>query len=391
MGGSLFLCPLISEQVLNRRYMDQSRIAEIIDRIANNTATDEDLAVYNAWCNAQQEGKPGLGDLSARETLVLERVHQQAGISRGRVFPWRMAAAAALAGILAGGYFWSRQGNKPKEPLAVSIPAKQNDVAAGKNTATLTLANGKKIILSGAQAGKLTSQAGAEVTKTADGSLAYHPVSNPATVEYNTLTTARGEQYQITLSDGTKVWLNAATSLTFPASFAQLAERTVEVQGEAYFEVASDPAHPFRVKTGKQQVQVLGTSFNVNNYADEPLARTTLLEGAVKINNAQVLKPGQQAISAPNGALKIVNVDTNGAIAWKNGYFEFKDENIYDVMRKIARWYNVEIIYEGDIPTDEMEGTISRYENVSKVLGTIEKAGILKFRITGKKIYVSKY
>jgi ferric-dicitrate binding protein FerR (iron transport regulator) len=371
--------------------MDQSRIAEIIDRIANNTATDEDLAVYNAWCNAQQHGKPGLGDLSARETLVLERVHRQAGISRGRVFPWRIAAAATLAGILAGGYFWSRQETNPKGPVAVSIPSGQNDIAAGKNTATLTLANGKKIILSGAQAGKLTSQAGAEVTKTADGSLAYQPVSNPATVAYNTLTTARGEQYQITLSDGTKVWLNAATSLTFPASFAQLAERTVEVQGEAYFEVASDPAHPFKVKSGKQQVQVLGTSFNVNNYADEPLARTTLLEGAVKINNAQVLKPGQQAISASNGTLKIVSVDTNGAIAWKNGYFEFKDENIYDVMRKIARWYNVEIIYEGDIPTDEMEGSISRYENVSKVLGTIEKAGILKFRITGKKIYVSKY
>jgi ferric-dicitrate binding protein FerR (iron transport regulator) len=216
-------------------------------------------------------------------------------------------------------------------------------------------------------------------------------VNGAAALQYNTLSTARGEQYQITLSDGTKVWLNAATTLTFPASFASQAERAVEVNGEAYFEVAADPARPFKVRTRQQQIQVLGTSFNVNTYADEPFATTTLLRGAVSINGTQVLKPGQQAVSTENGTLKITTVNTDGIIAWKNGYFEFNDENIYEVMRKIARWYDVEVIYEGDIPTNEMEGTISRFENVSKVLNTIEKAGLLKFRINEKKIYVSKY
>lgn len=371
--------------------MDQTRIAEIIERIVNNTATDEDLAVYNAWCDAQQTGKAETGDLLAQEVLVLERIHRQTSISKSRVFPWRMAVAAALTGILVGGsyLFWQTSRQPPR--VAVTVPPAQPTATAGKNAATLTLANGSKILLSDSRAGKLTSQAGVDVTKSADGSLEYKPVSNTGAVEYNTLSTARGEQYQITLSDGTKVWLNAATSLTFPASFAQQTERSVEVHGEAYFEVASDPAHPFKVRAASQQIQVLGTSFNINNYADEPAAKTTLLEGAIKINGTQVLKPGQQAITASNGTLKVINADTNSTIAWKNGYFEFRDENIYDVMRKIARWYNMEVVYEGDIPTNEMEGTISRFENVSKVLSTIEKAGIIKFRIAEKKIYVSKY
>ncbi|WP_343746253.1 FecR domain-containing protein [Chitinophaga sp.] len=372
--------------------MDEKHISDIIDRIATNTATDEDLAVYSAWCDAQQAGKPAIGDLSAQEALILEKIHRQAGISisRGRVFPWRIAAAAALTGILAGGFYWYRHNSQPPQMAVQTAPATA-DVPAGKNTATLTLANGKKILLSDTQTGKLTEQAGVEVNKAADGSLEYRPVNGAAAVQYNTLSTARGEQYQITLADGTRVWLNAATTLTFPASFAQQAERAVEVNGEAYFEVAADPTRPFKVRTNHQQIQVLGTSFNVNNYADEPCARTTLLSGAVKINEAQVLKPGQQAVTEKNGTLKIATVNTDGIVAWKNGYFEFNNENIYGIMRKISRWYNVEVIYEGDIPTNEMEGTISRFENVSKVLNTIEKAGLLKFRIVTGKIYVSKY
>lgn len=371
--------------------MDQARIADIIERIATNTATDEDLKVYSAWCDAQQAGKPDIGDVSAREALILEKIHRQTGISRERVFPWRIAAAAALTGILAGSFYWFRHSSHQPAPVAIHAAPAQTDVPAGKNTATLTLANGKKILLSDTQTGKLTDQAGAEINKAADGSLEYRPTDGAAAVQYNTLNTARGEQYQITLSDGTRVWLNAATTLTFPASFAQQTERSVEVNGEAYFEVATDPARPFKVRTNHQQILVLGTRFNVNNYADEPFAKTTLLSGAVKINDAQVLKPGQQAISGKSGTLKIENVSTDGIVAWKNGYFEFNNENVYEIMRKISRWYDVEVIYEGDIPTNEMEGTISRFENVSKVLNTIEKAGLLKFRIAAKKIYVSKY
>jgi transmembrane sensor len=373
--------------------MNNEQLAAIIARIADNTATDEDLAAYNAWCNAQQEQDLELGDLSAIEAQTLRNIQRQTGHVRRFTLVRRIAAAALITGILAGSLYLYRYTNRPSSPhISAPAIATNNDISAGKNTATLTLANGKKIVLADSQDGKLTEEAGSQVTKTAEGRLEYHPGTAAAAVpQYNILNTARGEQYQITLSDGTKVWLNASTTLTFPASFANMATRKVTVTGEAYFEVAQDAAHPFIVNTGKQEVKVLGTHFNVNSYPDEPSVKTTLLQGAVKINNEKTLTPGQQAISSKDGTLKITTVSAEAVIAWKNGYFEFNDENIYDIMRKIARWYNVEVIYEGDIPMNGMEGAISRFENVSRVLNTIQKAGLLKFRIEQKKIYVSKY
>ncbi|WP_212003799.1 FecR family protein [Chitinophaga sp. HK235] len=376
--------------------MDKERLADIIDRITSNTATDEDLAVYNAWCDAMQEQEPEINDLAGQESRTWKKIRQQTGLApKPKVVGWRIAAAALLTGVIAGSVlFFRHSGDRQVTPAAPSaVAALSHDVPSGKNTATLILANGKKILLADVQQGKLAAQTGAEITKTADGTLEYRPVSAGTTAapQYNTLSTARGEQYQITLPDGTRVWLNASTTLTFPTSFAGMNTRQVEVNGEAYFEVPSDPAHPFVVRTNRQNIKVLGTHFNVNNYPDEPFAKTTLLEGAIKINDQKVLQPGQQAISSANGTLNITKVSTEGIVAWKNGYFEFNDENIYEVMRKIARWYDVEVIYEGNIPTNGMEGTISRFENVSKVLHTIQQAGLLKFRIEQQKIYVSQY
>ncbi|MGO4288907.1 FecR family protein [Chitinophaga sp. RAB17] len=373
--------------------MNNEQLAAIIARVADNTATDEDISVYNAWCNSLQEQDLELNDLSDIEAQTLRNIQKQTGQVRRFVIIRRIAAAAVITGILAGSLYLYRYTNRSAvRPTPAATIAINNNISSGKNTATLTLANGKKIVLADSQDGKLTEQAGSEVTKTADGALEYHPVATGTVApQYNKLSTARGEQYQITLPDGTKVWLNASTTLTFPTSFANMAARKVEVTGEAYFEVVADPAHPFIVNASKQEIKVLGTHFNINNYLDEPFAKTTLLQGAVKINNEKTLTPGQQAISSKDGSLRIATVSTEAAIAWKNGYFEFNDENIYEIMRKIARWYNVEVIYEGDIPMNEMEGTISRYENVSKVLNTIQKAGLLKFRIEQKKIYVNKY
>jgi ferric-dicitrate binding protein FerR (iron transport regulator) len=374
--------------------MNNEQLAAIIARMADNTATDEDISVYNAWCNALQEQELELGDLSAIEAQTFRNIQKRTGHLRRFTMIRRMAAAAVITGILAGSLYLYRytHRNTISHTPAPTIATNHN-ISAGKNTATLTLANGEKIVLADSRDGKLTEQAGSEISKTADGSLEYHPAATGAVtaVQYNKLSTARGEQYQITLPDGTKVWLNASTTLTFPTSFANMAFRKVEVTGEAYFEVVQDAAHPFIVNASKQEVKVLGTHFNVNNYPDEPLAKTTLLEGAVKINNEKTLTPGQQVISSKDGALKIATVSTEATIAWKNGYFEFNDENIYDIMRKVARWYNVEVIYEGDIPMNGMEGSISRFENVSKVLNTIQKAGLIKFRIEQKKIYVNKY
>ncbi|WP_161964017.1 FecR family protein [Chitinophaga flava] len=375
--------------------MDKERLADIIDRITSNTATDEDLAAYNAWCDAMQEQEPEINNLAGLESRTWKKIRQQTGLApKPKVVGWRIAAAALLTGVIAGSVLLFRHsGDKQALPAASTVAAMPHDIPSGKNTATLTLANGKKILLADVQQGKLAAQTGSEISKTADGTLEYRPVSagTAATPQYNTLSTARGEQYQITLPDGTRVWLNASTTLTFPTSFAGMNTRQVEVNGEAYFEVPGDPAHPFVVLTNRQRIKVLGTHFNVNNYPDEPFAKTTLLEGAIKINDQKVLQPGQQAISSANGALNITKVSTEGIVAWKNGYFEFNDENIYEVMRKIARWYDVEVIYEGNIPTNGMEGTISRFENVSKVLHTIQQAGLLKFRIEQKKIYVSQY
>lgn len=375
--------------------MDKEQLAAIIARMADNTATDEDLTAYNAWCESMQARDLEISDMAGIEARTLHRVRQQTGHQGRQGFIRRIAIAAALTGVVAGSVFLFRyiNGRDAATITPAPVAAAQPDIPSGKNTATLTLANGKTIILAGTQQGKLTEQAGAAVNKNADGTLEYQPVSDGAGAEpqYNTLNTARGEQFRITLADGTKVWVNAATTLKFPTSFARMATRKVEVTGEAYFEVASDPAHPFIVHTGSQDIKVLGTQFNVNNYPDEPLAKTTLLQGAIKINDEKVLKPGQQAVSDKKGSLNITTVSTDAIVAWKNGYFEFNDENIYDIMRKIARWYDVEVIYEGDIPTSTMEGTISRFEQVSKVLNTIQKAGLLKFRIEQKKIYVSKY
>lgn len=374
--------------------MNQEQLTSLVERIANNTATNEDISVYNAWCNARQDQELELNDLSDIEAQTFREIQRRTGQStRKWILIRRIAAAAAVTGILAGSLYLYKHVNRPVAPAPIAAVTTDHHISAGKNTATLTLANGKKIVLADSQDGKLTNQAGSEVTKTTDGTLEYHPVATGAAIDiqYNKLSTARGEQYQITLPDGTKVWLNAATTLTFPTSFANLPARKVDVTGEAYFEVAPDAAHPFIVRTTQQEVKVLGTSFNINNYADEPLAKTTLIQGAIKINNEKTLTPGQQAISTKDGTIKITTVATEATIAWKNGYFEFNDENIYEIMRKVSRWYNVEVIYEGDIPTNAMEGTISRFENVSKVLNTIQKTGLLRFRITQKKIYVSKY
>lgn len=374
--------------------MNNEQLAAIIARIADNTATDEDISVYNAWCDAQQEQDLELGDLSDIATQTFRNIQKRTGQIRRFTMIRRIAAAAAITGILAGSLYLYRYTHpRGLAPTPVAAVATDHHISSGKNTATLTLANGDKIVLADSRDGKLTEQAGSEISKTAEGSLEYRPAATGtlAAVQYNKLSTARGEQYQITLPDGTKVWLNASSTLTFPTSFTNMATRKVAVTGEAYFEVVQDAAHPFIVNAGNQEVKVLGTHFNVNNYLDEPFAKTTLLEGAVKINNEKTLTPGQQAISGKDGALKIATVSTEATIAWKNGYFEFNDENIYDIMRKVARWYNVEVIYEGDIPMNGMEGSISRFENVSKVLNTIQKAGLIKFRIEQKKIYVNKY
>jgi len=368
----------------------ESKDAKILlEKYSNGNCSPEEEAIVESWyLNASLQANDD--DLDAPDfKKANEKLQSRLGIApKGGVKLWpRIAAAASIVLIVGAGLSYYLQKPAMKTEIVYT-----NDIAPGKHTATLTLSNGKKIVLQDASTGELANQSGVSITKTADGQVVYHVKSAKASgnAAYNTLSTANGEQYQIELPDGTKVWLNAATTLKFPLSFAGLSQRNVQLNGEAYFEVSKDKHKPFIVHSERQDVEVLGTHFNINTYADEPLVKTTLLEGSVKVNSGSILKPGEQSALDKVGAIKIAKVNLEEAIAWKKGYFEFNDENVYEIMRKVARWYNVEVVYEGSIPLDAMEGTMSRFQSVSKVLEIMQSTGLVKFRIEGKKIYVSK-
>lgn len=291
------------------------------------------------------------------------------------------------------------------------------NIIPGRNTATLTLANGETLSLSEAKkgllintmkdAGVLTYTDGTPVNSRYPDELA---AASPS-VKSNmlTVTTPMGGTYQVILPDGTKVWLNAASKLRFPSTFTQAVTREVElISGEAYFEVAKIMVKaqgekkkeqgvrlPFIVAGGRQKVEVLGTHFNINNYADEGSIKTTLLEGAVRVYptgiNSVVLRPGQQSLFADD-KLKIQQADVEQAIAWKNGLFYYNNTPMQSVMRQIARWYNVEIVYQSpDLKDKILSGSVSRYDSVSKILKAIEYVEAARFEVKGRRITVMKY
>lgn len=302
------------------------------------------------------------------------------------------AAAAILLCISYGAYIFSIK-SSPQTLIGKQIEKtkeKQADIAPGGNRAVLTLASGKKIILDNAQAGLLANQSGAEISKTQDGELIYAAIdanTEVAEPEMNTISIPRGGKYQITLADGTKVWLNAASSLSFPSSFKGK-ERRVELTGEAYFEVAKNAAMPFMVMSDGQRIEVLGTHFNISAYPDESTVNTTLLEGSIRItetskNQSLLLKPGQQA-RVKNG-ISVATVDTKNAVAWKDGMISFESADLKSIMRQVSRWYDVSVQYSGDIPRRSFTGKISRDSNLSEILKVLERSHI-NFKIEGRKI-----
>ena len=308
---------------------------------------------------------------------------------------WRVAAAVIIVLLCVGGYFLF--GKRQKESAAagnVAVSSK-NDVPPGGNKAVLTLANGSTITLDSTGNGLVAQQGNARVLKTNSGQLTYNSADEqPAKVLYNTLATPRGGQYQLILPDGSKVWLNAASSLRFPTVFTGK-ERKVEITGEAYFEIAPNAAMPFIVTKGDVSIAVLGTHFNVNAYDDEAAIKTTLLEGSVSVSRlsspvSRILKPGQQAqLSAQSNSIRVEeNVNTEAVIAWKKGLFNFEDDNITDIMRQLSRWYDINTDYAGQVSGLRYSGIIQRQVNISKVLDMLELAGGAHFTIEGKKIMV---
>ncbi len=312
---------------------------------------------------------------------LLQAGHQP---KRARLLPKLMAVAATLALIISGVWFYTYN------PIVKSSSdiVNQNDIKPGKNTATITLPDGSRMQLSESKAGVVIE---ANQIKYIDGTLFDTGKDNEQTDSqlsgFTTISTPRGGTYQVALPDGTKVFLNADSKLEF-ASQTFNKDRRVKLTGEAYFIVVHQSKTPFRVESAGQTVEDIGTAFNINAYPDERITRTTLVEGSASVNDV-VLKPNQQS-TLRAGSLKVEEVDAELAVAWKNNQFIFEKEDIRYIMRMISRWYNVEIVYHGELPSATFSGGVSRFANVSEVLRPIESTGEVKFKIDGRKIIVSK-
>ncbi len=383
--------------------MKQVYAKQLLEKYKNGTCTPLEKELVEQWVSfgefpeysiSEQQLESELNRLSAALPLYRERALWPKSNN------YRIGAAAAVVAIIISAGIWFYQKNN----VAVDTEqlAHQGDVAPGRDGATLTLSNGQKILINDALAGNIANESGVKISKTADGQIVYEVNKLPlqGAGGYNTLSTTRGEQTQVRLPDGTLVFLNAESSLKYPASFASLKTRNVELTGEGYFEVAKDKSHPFIVRTfppsgggGIQEVEVLGTHFNINAYADETTIGTTLLEGSVRIaagGYQKVLKPGEIGLNNGN-AIQVANANVENITDWKNGDFYLDRIDFKQAMRKIARWYNVELIYDADVPsTLESGGWISRKNKLSTVLKSIEKTGQVHFKIEGRKIYISK-
>lgn len=377
----------------------RERIKILAKRWIAGVITEEEKEEFEGWYGSFDDTQTTFNSEGEREALK-ERLYTsvlvRAGVERtaaGLRPLWRRVLVAASVILALGLNIWLMFPLKKQQPkLAVNHT---NLILPGSNCAILTLSGGKKIVLAGLKNGTLAKQGPVNVLKTADGRLAYSDEDDISiSTAVNLLETPRGGQYHLTLSDGTQVWLNAASSIKFPVSFTGSSQRQVQISGEAYFEVAKDKNHPFVVNAGGQTIEVLGTHFNINSYSDEPSVITTLLEGSVKVINAAngktgVLKPGQQSLISGN-KMEIKDTDTEEATAWKDGYFMFDGESIGSIMRKVSRWYNVDIVYDRAIPVDKFEGTVNRFGSVQQVLKKLELTERVHFKITERRIIVSQ-
>jgi transmembrane sensor len=312
---------------------------------------------------------------------LIEKTRPKRGLNKG---------VLAIAAALTGGIVMITALYKSPRPPVPMRPTATATTIPGSSKATLTLADGSVIALDSAVNGSTITKEGVKVKQVDNGVIAYK-AENAAAASWSTISTPVGGQYQIVLEDGTKAWLNAASSLRFPSSFRNN-ERTVEVSGEVYFEIAQDAAKPFKVKFNGNRIDVLGTHFNVMAYKDEAKSKITLLEGAIAVSNnegRQLLKPGMQAqVSDSISHIQVSKANVEEAVAWKNGYFTFNQESIESIMRKLARWYGVNVRYQGDMSAKIFTGTVSRTDDISEVLGMMQLTGAIHFQLQGKELIV---
>lgn len=380
--------------------MNKQEFLVLIDKYLAGEASEKEMELlvryYQSFQGNDDWNENELGAKHDTADSIFNRIQEGIEVPRrSKIFTiGRMAAAAAVIGLLlAGTLLWV---NRHHRNEIVQRNSYTHDVLPGSDKATLTLANGSTVTLEDAKNGTLAQQGAAKVVKIG-GKLAYGSTNaDSKEVLYNTVSTPRGGTYQIELTDGSKVWLNAESSLRFPTAFAGK-QRRVEVTGEAYFEVADRKSMPFVVSVNGAEVQVLGTHFDVMAYSDEDALKTTLLEGAVKFvsgGKISLLRPGQQSqmtSDGKDGQIKVVNdVDVGEVIAWKNGLFQFEKADIGTVMRQLARWYDVDVEYRNKSEGDLLHVEIPRNTKLSDVLKALEVAGAGKFELEGKRIIVTR-
>ncbi|RQO68427.1 anti-sigma factor [Pedobacter sp. KBW01] len=386
--------------------MEESTFKELLQKYQDGKCTPEELNILESWYLAEA-GKPipaySEAELYGIKTAVWDEFSKKAGFRAQDFSPESKTiklfrnlgiAAALIVAVGIGFYFYSTQNAKDNR----LVNKQTTPVIPGSNRALLTLADGTKVALDDSKNGELAQKSGIQIVKLADGQLLYRiPKSTQKTgLEHlsNTIQTPNGGQYQLILEDGTKVWLNAASSLRYPMAFSSH-DRVVELEGEAYFEVAKDKKRRFVVKTIQQEVAVLGTHFNINAYPEESSVKTTLFEGSVRVTEKNkgtgatvLLKPGQ-ASQFNGGQFDVKEVDTEEAVAWKNGYFVFDNEDLKTAVRKVARWYNLEVVYTGQFGAVEIGGSVSRFDNIDQVLQVLRLTTRLNFKVEGRRLIIS--
>jgi len=378
---------------------------ELSENLLNGTITPEERKKLSEWYDGFDDEKLVLDPGQARvfqqlKGGMLEEIRREmrpGGMVR-RLSWRRVAVAAVLALIAGGGYFVMKDGRASGLVAAgAKVAPAGEDILPGSDKAVLELGDGSTVVLDSVHAGTIGRQGSAEVVKNRNGGLRYavggqtaggdaagaQAANGVVAVVYNRLTTPKGGQYRLELQDGTIVWLNAGSSIRYPTAFTG-AERRVEIRGEAYFQVARDARHPFRVAAegpagGSTEIEVLGTEFNVNAYADEPEARTTLVSGGVRVRtekDAVVLGPLQQAVASAKGLREQEVADLAQVIAWRSGFFAFEDGDVPTILRQIARWYDVAIAYDGKVPADRFTGRFPRSTSLAGVLKILNISGV---------------
>lgn len=382
-------------------FKNQFHISKLIVQHLRGSLDNQQQRELNAWVEDSIERESFVNEFqddgnlvdslkeynTLNEGLLWEKTVDKIQLNKNKKIRYNYwLIAAALATIIFGAGLFHYRSN-PGD--STDTLARQEKIAPGKQGATLVLANGQKVEINDISAGSIATQSGVKISKTANGQIFYEVIDDKSgKLEYNTLFTVNGQQTQVRLPDGSVVFLNAGSSLRYPTSFTNRAHREVQLKGEGYFEIFKDSSKPFIVASNGQVAEVLGTHFNINAY--EEVTTTTLLEGSLKINNQVVLKPGQQSVVQNSKKIAVDNADLEEAVAWKNGYFIFNQENFEYTMNMIARWYDVEIVYDYKPVNLHLAANISRTRNLEDVLKIIQNTEDVKFKIEGRRIRVIK-